>query len=136
MIEFIVNIVYNILSLMLIVGVVVYFIYFIRGLVSGKFRKRFFGAPIERKLGEIILPPISNQKTTVSNFKLGGEKSEKAIGIEIKIVSFLAFNVRYISLSKEGDRELIAQLQDGVSELKKQYDKLGLFLVSFLILRE
>jgi len=86
------------------------FIY--RIIKNGGFKAAMFGAPIERTVGEVSASRSSRlMNVAVKVHVLGGNSSDKAIGLEFVATSFASYQMMPVSLSTVEAKKLIMLLE-------------------------
>jgi len=79
---------------------------------NGGFKAAMFGAPISRTVGEIAgASPFRMMSVVVRVHVLGGQSSDKAVGLEFVARSFASYQMMPVVLSKMEARKLIMLLE-------------------------
>jgi len=83
------------------------------------FRGMVFGAPVKRKMGEIIGHRwFLNSKLRI--YELDDRQDERAIGVELAFTTFGSWQMTGMALSLQQAEELVGFLNDAIKE-KKMY---------------
>jgi hypothetical protein len=79
---------------------------------NGGLKGALFGAPIKRTVGEVAATsPSRMMSVTVRVHNLGGNSSDKAVGLEFVARSFASYQMMPVSMSKVDARKLIMLLE-------------------------
>jgi hypothetical protein len=83
---------------------------------NGGFKAAMFGAPIERTVGEATATNSSRIMSAVVRVHvLGGQSTDKAVGLEFVAKSFASYQMLPVSLSKVEARKLIMLLESATN---------------------
>jgi len=86
----------------------------LRTIKHGGFKAAMFGAPIEATVGEVNGGGSKLMKLVVKVHKLGGNDSEKAIGLELVAKSVASYQMTPVALSVSEAKNLIKLLEAAV----------------------
>jgi len=81
----------------------------------GGFKAAMFGAPIERTVGEVHGSGVKFMNIAVKVHTLGGDSTEKAIGLEFVAKSIASYQMMPVTLSASEARKLATLLQTATS---------------------